>query len=135
MPMEHWEIPYTFIIFNISIITSRHKKKNLIMNYCNRGKIIQDAWNDEKEINIIIDSLMNNGRPLLLWWKKYDVVHYFKKACMIQRLTQTLWHVKLKYIGQLVSNKWKVQASSGGHGKIIKLLELWFEATKSKPFV
>jgi hypothetical protein len=27
MSMEHWEIPYTFITFNISIIIIRHKKK------------------------------------------------------------------------------------------------------------
>jgi hypothetical protein len=54
---------------------------------------------------------------------------------MIQRFTQTLLHVKFKYIGQLVYNKWKVQASCGGHGKIIKLLEPWFEAIRSKPFV
>jgi hypothetical protein len=53
--------------------------------------------------------------------KKYDIVHYLKKVCLIQRLAQTLRHVKFKYIGQLVYNKWKVQTSCGGHGKIIKL--------------
>jgi hypothetical protein len=105
----------------------------LIMSYCNRGKIIQDAWSDEREINVIIDFSISNGHPLLLWWKKYDVVHYLKKACMIQRLTQTLWHVKFKCIGQLVYNKWKVQASCGGHGKIINFWSFGLKPQNQNP--